>query len=50
MEELVTSNLVAGTLGDGGRDLRAMRSLADGNLEVEIKGANRSDEIGEMAR
>ncbi len=27
-----------------------MRSLADGNLEVEIKGANRSDEIGEMAR
>jgi methyl-accepting chemotaxis protein len=27
-----------------------MKSLADGNLEVEIKGSNRSDEIGEMAR
>ena len=24
--------------------------MAEGNLEVEIKGANRSDEIGEMAR
>jgi len=27
-----------------------MKALADGNLEVEIKGAERSDEIGEMAR
>jgi methyl-accepting chemotaxis protein len=27
-----------------------MKALAEGNLEVEIKGVNRSDEIGEMAR
>ncbi len=27
-----------------------MKSLAEGNLEVEIKGAARADEIGEMAR
>jgi methyl-accepting chemotaxis protein len=27
-----------------------MKALAEGNLEVEIKGANRSDEIGEMAK
>jgi methyl-accepting chemotaxis protein len=27
-----------------------MKGLAEGNLEVEVKGAQRSDEIGEMAR
>jgi methyl-accepting chemotaxis protein len=27
-----------------------MKALAEGNLEVDIKGAGRSDEIGEMAR
>lgn len=27
-----------------------MKALAEGNLEVEIKGADRSDEIGEMAK
>jgi methyl-accepting chemotaxis protein len=27
-----------------------MRTLANGNLETEVKGATRSDEIGEMAR
>ena len=27
-----------------------MKALAEGNLEVEIKGARRTDEIGEMAR
>src|SRR5690606_25283178 len=27
-----------------------MKALAEGNLEVEIKGAKRTDEIGDMAR
>ncbi|MBI3710788.1 MAG: methyl-accepting chemotaxis protein [Proteobacteria bacterium] len=28
----------------------AMRTLADGNLTIEVPGANRKDEIGEMAK
>ena len=27
-----------------------MKALAEGDLEVEVKGADRADEIGEMAR
>jgi methyl-accepting chemotaxis protein len=29
---------------------RTMRTLADGDLEVEVKGADRPDELGDMAR
>lgn len=47
---VLTGVVVRGITGPLGRLTQTMASLADGDTSVEIQGAERRDELGEMAR